>query len=75
MSSEEDFVDDEYIEKENDPFDVEKVSEDNTTIEEEEVVGFDPVFGKVRAKIADFTKYDQMMAKKLLDDLKKGRFS
>jgi len=29
MSSEEDFVDDEYIESENDPFSVEVVSEDD----------------------------------------------
>lgn len=73
MSFEEDYVDDEYIDNENDPYYADKVYDETLVIEKEELIEFDPVFESVRAKIVDFTKYDQMMQKKFLEWLQNRR--
>jgi hypothetical protein len=73
MSFEEDYTDDEYIDNENDPYYADKVYDETLVIEKEEIVGFDPVFESVRAKITDFTKHDQMMQKKFLEWLQNRR--
>ena len=71
--SEEKYVDDEYIDDDNDPEIVEKITnEDYTLIEDEEIVRFDKVFETVRAKSVTMTNYDKMMEKKVLNFLIKG---
>jgi hypothetical protein len=71
--SEEEYVDDEYIGNENDPAMVEKITnEDYTLIEDEEIISFDKVFETVRAKSVTMTNYDKMMEKKVLNFLIKG---
>lgn len=73
--SEEEYTDDEYIGKDNDPCSVEKITEDNSILieEKEEVIEFDKVFETVRAKITNMTNYDHMMEEKVLDALRKGK--
>ncbi len=73
MSSEEEFVDDEYLDEWNDPFEVKKIiEEDYDTVTDEKIVDFDDVFESVRCKITDLTNHDNMMEKKVLDSLKRG---
>lgn len=73
MSSEEEFIDDEYIDEWNDPFAVKKIiEEDYDDVTDEKIVDFDEVFESVRCKITDLTNYDLMMEKKVLDSLRKG---
>jgi len=79
MSSEEESIDDEYIDDDeyieewNDPFEAKKIiEEDYTIVTDEEIVDFDEVFESVRCKITDLTNYDHMMEKKVLDSLKRG---
>ena len=75
MSSEEEYIDDEYIESENDPFSVIEITEKNSIgIEEkEEVIEFDKVYETVKTKIVDFTNHDKMMEDKVLDALRSGK--
>ena len=73
MSSEEEYIDDEYIDEWNDPFAVKKIiEEDYDDVTDEKIVDFDEVFESVRCKITDLTNYDHMMEKKVLDSLRKG---
>ncbi len=72
MSSEEDFVDDEYIESENDPFSVEVVSEDDYAIVDEEIVKEDEVVYSLDGMSEyDMKNHDLIMEKKVLDSLRK----
>ncbi len=73
MSSEEDYFEEEYIEEWNDPFDTQKIIEEDYTIPNvEKIVSFDEVFESVRCKITDLDNFDQMMEKKVLDALRSG---
>ena len=64
----------EYIDNENDPQAVEKITEEDYTILlDDEKVNFDEVFESVKTKITDLTNYDHMMEKKVLDALRKGK--
>jgi len=66
--------DDEYITDENDPQAVEKITEEDYTIpDDEKKIDFDEVFESVRAKITDLTNYDRMMEEKVLDSLRSGK--
>jgi len=72
MSSEEDFVDDEYIKSENDPFSVEIVSEDNYAILDEEIVKEDEIIYSLDGMTEyDMKNHDLIMEKKVLDSLRK----
>ncbi len=72
MSSEEDFVDDEYIKSENDPFSVEIVSEDDYAILDEEIVKEDEVVYSLNGMSEyDMKNHDLIMEKKVLDSLRK----
>jgi len=72
MSSEEDFVDDEYIKSENDPFSVEVVSEDNYAILDEEIVKEDEIIYSLDGMTEyDMKNHDLIMEKKVLDSLRK----
>jgi hypothetical protein len=73
MSSDDEYIDDEYIDEWNDPFDVKKVTEeDYDVVTDEKIANFDDVFESVRCKITDLTNYDSMMEKKVLDSLQRG---
>lgn len=73
-NNEEEYPDDEYIDNENDPQAVEKITEeDYTTIYDDEKIEFDEIFEIVRAKITNLTNYDQMMEKKVLDSLRRDK--
>lgn len=75
MYNEKEFVDDEYINNENDPSRVEKITEEDYTLPEgEEKEDFDEVFESVRTKITNLTNYDHMMTEKVLDTLRRGGF-
>ena len=76
MFKEKEFVEEEeYINEENDPQQVEKIKEeDYTLIEKEETIEFDEVFETVRTKIHNFSNYDHMMEERVLDSLRKGKF-
>ena len=66
--------DDEYITDENDPQAVEKITEEDYTIpDDEKKIDFDEVFESVRAKITDLTNHDRMMEEKVLDSLRSGK--
>ena len=71
----EEIEEEEYINDENDPQAVEKITtkEDYTIPEKEEVIEFDEVFETVRSAITDLTKYDHMMEKKVFDALRMGK--
>ena len=72
MSSEEDFVDDEYIKSENDPFSVEIVSEDDYPILDEEIVKEDEIIYSLDGMTEyDMKNHDLIMEKKVLDSLRK----
>ena len=72
MSSEEDFIDDEYIKSENDPFSVEVVSEDDSPILDEEIVKEDEVVYSLDGMSEyDLKNHDLIMEKKVLDSLRK----
>ncbi len=72
--SEEEYTDDEYIGKDNDPYSVEEVTkEDYFVVDDEEKIGFDEVFETVKAKITNLTNYDHMMEEKVLDSLRRGK--
>lgn len=72
MSSEEDFVDDEYIKSENDPFSVEVVSEDDYPILDEEIVKEDEIIYSLDGMTEyDMKNHDLIMEKKVLDSLRK----
>jgi len=74
MLSEEEYPDDEYINKDNDPCSVERVTdEDYFVVEDEQTVGFDEVFETVSTEIVDFVKHDHMMEEKVLDALRRGK--
>ena len=75
MLSEEEYIDDEYIESENDPFSVREITEKNSIgIEEkEEVIEFDKVYETVKTKIVDFINHDKIMEEKVLDALRSGK--
>ena len=78
MSSEEEnidneFIDDETIDEWNDPFAAKKIiEEDYDIVTDDKIVDFDEVFESVRCKVTDLTNYDRMMEKKVLDSLKRG---
>jgi len=70
MSSEEEYIDDEYLDELNDPFEVKKIiEEDYDTVTDEKIADFDEVFESVRCKVTDLAKYDNLMEKKVLDSL------
>jgi len=71
--NEEEFPDDVYIDSENDPQAVEKITtkDDYTIPLDDEKIDFDEVFETVKAKITDLTKHDKMMEKKVLDSLRR----
>ena len=72
MLSEEEYVDDEYIESENDPFSVEIVSEDDCAIVDEEIVQEDEVVYSLDGMSEyDMKNHDLIMEKKVLDSLRK----
>ena len=72
--SEEEFVDDEYIDDENDPERIENITKDDEIlVEEEETVGFEDVIQTVTIKNVNLTNYDKMMAEKVLDFLIRGK--
>ena len=73
MLSEEEYIDDEYIGKENDPFSVEVVSEDDYTIvDDEEIVKEDEVLYSLDGMSEyDMKNHDLIMEKKVLDSLRK----
>ena len=75
MLSEEEYIDDEYIESENDPFSVKEITEENSIgIEEkEEVIEFDEVYETVKTKIVDFINHDKIMEEKVFDALRRGK--
>lgn len=71
--SEEEFVDDEYIDDENDPERIENITKDDDILaEEEETVGFEDVIQTVSPKNVNLTNYDKIMEKKVFDSLRKG---
>ena len=73
INEEEEFIDDEYIDSENDPQAVEEIRKEDYTIpDNEEVVEFDEVFETVKSQITNLSKYDHMMEKKVLNALRKG---
>ena len=75
MFDEEDYADDEYIQKDNDPTGVEQITQEDYTIpEEEEEIGLDEVLEIIRCKIANMSDYDHMRQEKVLDSLRKGEF-
>ncbi len=64
----------EYIDNENDPQAVEKITKEEYTIPlDEEKVNFDEVFESVKTKITNLTNYDHMMEEKVLDSLRRGK--
>jgi len=70
--SDEWFEDEEYLDSENDPQAVEKITKEDYTLPgDEEIIEFDEVFETVRTKISNLTNYDQMMQEKVLDSLRK----
>ena len=71
--SEEEYTDDEYIGKDNDPCGVEVEGVDYFVVDDEEKIGFDEVFETVKTKMVNLTNYDHMMEKKVLDSLRKGK--
>lgn len=72
--SDEWFEDEEYIDNENDPEAVEKITKEDYTIpDNDEIIDFDEVFETVRTKISNLTKHDQMMQEKVLDSLRKEK--
>ncbi len=74
--SEEEYVDDEYIDSENDPEKVLIVPNDDYVISDnEEIVEFDEVFETVRTKITNLTNYDHTMEEKVLDALRRGKWN
>ena len=77
MKEEENYPDDEYIDSENDPQKVEKITEEDYTIVEdkEEVVGFDKIEYSLESRDEKTIKrHDEVMESKVLESLKKGRF-
>jgi len=73
LQDEENF-DDEYIEEEDDPYNVKEITEENSiSIKEEEVIEFDKVFETVKTQIVDFVEHDKMMEEKVLDALRSGK--
>lgn len=73
-NNEEEYPQDEYIDNENDPQAVEKITEEDYTIpENDEKIEFDEIFETVRTKITNLANYDQMMEKTVLDALRKGK--
>lgn len=72
--NEEEFSEDEYIDGENDPEWVEKITEEDYTIpENDEKIDFDEVFETVRSKITNLTNHDKIMEEKVLDALRNGK--
>ena len=71
----EEYIEEEkYIDNENDPQAVEKITEEETVISLDDVkMDFDEVFESVRAKITNLTNYDHMMEEKVLDSLRRGK--
>jgi len=73
--SENDYVQDEYINDENDPFKVEKITQDDfTLIPNDEKIDFDETFDSIKLKIINLTNYDHMQNERVLDALRKGKF-
>jgi len=71
MSSEDDYVDDEYIESENDPYSVEKVTEEDFAILDEEIVQEDKVVYSLDGMSeSEMKNHDLMMEKKVLASLR-----
>lgn len=72
--SDEWFEEEEYIDDNNDPEWVEKITkEDYAIIENESTADFDEVFESVKTKITNLTNHDHMMEEKVLDALRKGK--
>ena len=71
----EEYIEEEkYIDNENDPQAVEKITEEDTVILLDDVkMDFDEVFETVKTKITNLTNHDHMMEKKLLDSLRRGK--
>jgi len=71
----EEYIEEEkYIDNENDPQAVEKITEEDTVILLDETkMDFDEVFESVKAKITNLTNYDHMMEEKVLDSLRRGK--
>jgi len=71
----EEYIEEEkYIDNENDPQAVEKITEEDTVILLDDVkMDFDEVFETVKTQITNLTNHDRMMEKKLLDSLRSGK--
>jgi len=67
--------DDQYIDENNDPCGVVKITEENSVRVEdkEEVIEFDEIFETVKAEIVDFVEHDHMMEEKVVDALRRGK--
>jgi hypothetical protein len=71
MLSEEEYVDDEYIESENDPCAVEEVTEEDYAILDEEIVKEDEVVYSLDGMSeSDMKNHDLIMEKKVLESLR-----
>ena len=77
MDREEDYIDDEYIDNENDPSSVEEITkEDYLEIEKEEVVEHEDILASPKSTSAELvSNRDYSMNEKVLDALRKGAFS
>ena len=73
MNEEEKYVDDEYINNENDPCSVEKITEEDYIVsDEEEKIELDIVLENIKPRMGNLSNHDHMMEKKILDSLRKG---
>lgn len=73
--SEEEYIDDEYVDDNNDPHSVEEVTEPNSiSIQDgEEIIAFDEVVETIKTEITNFVNHDHMMEEKVLDSLRRGK--
>ena len=72
----EEYPEEEYINSENDPTAVEKITkEDYTIVQSEEKIEFEEIFETVRATSEDFALYDIDQTRKVLDSLRRGDFT
>lgn len=63
----------EYINDDNDPTSVEKITKEDYTIPgDDEKIEFDEIFETVRTKITNLTKHDKIMENKVFDSLRRG---
>lgn len=75
LVKEEEYVDDEYIDSKNDPYQVEKITqEDYVFFENEEIAQHEEILSSpiVRSDVA-INRHDHLMEEKLLDALRRGK--